>query len=144
MFQHGGIRRFFIGSSATIYRDIVFGGTFSFLRHNSKHIIIGKSFLSSKTSEFIVNMIAASIATILSSPLNYIRVVHYATLPNEKQLSSHQILKDLVISASKEHSFNRKFSYIQSRLRIGWGTARVGCGMAFSASLYKLCSDHYQ
>lgn len=30
---------------------------------------------------------------------------------------------------------------MQGRLRIGWGTTRVGCGMAIGAKIYHICAD---
>jgi hypothetical protein len=40
-----------------------------------------------------------------------------------------QILRNLWIEAVKQGGFIEGASYLQHRLRIGWGTARVGCGM---------------
>ena len=48
-----------------------------------------------------------------------------------------KILKDLLEGAYKEKALFGSLSYVQSRLRLGWGTARVGCGMAFGAYLYE-------
>lgn len=147
MYRRGGFLRFFVGSGATVSRDLLFGGVFAYFRHHfhSIHCInTGSQFdFSTKTLEFLVNMLSASIATILSSPLNYIRNIHYATPPDSAPQTARTIINDLIASASREPTALEQFLYVQSRLRIGWGTARVGCGMAFSASLYKLCSDCY-
>ena len=37
-----------------------------------------------------------------------------------------------------------KVSFLLSQLRIGWGTARVGCGMGVGAYLYSLCSQYFE
>jgi len=149
MYRRGGFLRFFVGSGATVSRDLLFGGVFAYFRHHFHSMHYDRAagsrydFSTESLIEFIVNMLSASIATILSSPFNYIRNIHYATPPDSAPQTAHYILRDLVASASKEPTVIEQFLYVQSRLRIGWGTARVGCGMAFSASLYKLCSDCY-
>lgn len=142
MYKRGGIRCFFVGSSATIVRDLIFGGFFALCRHEQLLLIRhknGEVKQPSASRAFVVNAIAASTATLLSSPLNYVRVVHYATPPDAVPLSALEILKQLLHNASQEPTVVKKLSYVQSRLRLGWGTARVGFGMAFSASLYNLC-----
>lgn len=42
----------------------------------------------------------------------------------------------------QDSSFD-KASFLLSQLRIGWGTARVGCGMGVGAYLYSLCSLYF-
>eukprot|EP01038_Epipyxis_sp_PR26KG_P004044 gene4044-5786_t len=147
MFIKGGIRPFFIGSLATVQRDLVFGGTFSTFRHE---MLISDTYLTSeqnkqyskKSMEMLVNLIAASVATVLSSPFNYIRNMNYATPPGIKPLDSRTILQELYQNAMMEQNFVSKFRYMQSRLRIGWGTARVGCGMAVGAQIYTTCANY--
>lgn len=131
IFQQGGIRHFFLGANATVHRDLLFGGIFALLRHTLK------SDRESKKTGFTINVIAGCSATVLSSPLNYIRNVHYATPPSQSPDSARKILQDLFIEAWKEETPTQKFVYVQSRLRLGWGTARVGCGMAFGAKVYE-------
>lgn len=198
MFRAGGIRPFFVGATATILRDLGFGGTFAFLRHeflgkpmsknmsnsidsskynnrgargggsNADTSIISRGNSSigvsdrndkidlnaerggdrktskTKANSFIVNLFSACIATIASSPLNYVRNIHYATPPSSKAEGSMKILSDLWIAASNEPTLYLKLRHLQSRLRIGWGTARVGCGMAFGAAVYNFCSKGEQ
>ena len=143
MYKRGGIRCFFVGSSATIIRDLIFGGFFALCRHEQLLLIRhrnGEIKQPSAARAFVVNAIAASTATLLSSPLNYVRVVHYATPPDVAPQSALDILKQLIHNAKQEPTILKQLSYVQSRLRLGWGTARVGFGMAFSATLYNLLS----
>lgn len=88
------------------------------------------------TRAFIVNVISATVATILSSPHNYVRVVHYATAPDEVPKGTVEILRGLLREVAHKPTLYKKLHHLQNRLRIGWGTARVGFGMAFSAALY--------
>jgi hypothetical protein len=81
------------------------------------------------------------LATILSSPLNYVRNVHYATEPSVKSKSTQRILKELWIESTKEGSIVRRMRFLQTKLRIGWGTARVGCGMAVGSKIYEFFSQ---
>jgi hypothetical protein len=115
---------------------LIFGGIFALLRHQILPNILPNE-NGQKKAGFTINIIAGSIATILSSPLNYVRNVHYATPPSQEPEAAMKILKDLLEGAYKEKVLFGSLSYVQSRLRLGWGTARVGCGMAFGAYLYE-------
>lgn len=143
MYRKGGIQRFFLGSSATIYRDLIFGGLFALCRHEQTLLMRradGGIERPSKTRAFIVNVISASVATLASSPLNYVRVVHYATPAEVKPDSTMTILKALWANSKAQGGTWAQFVYLGQRLRIGWGTARVGVGMAFSATIYGYCT----
>lgn len=152
MFSRGGFRPFFVGTTATLGRDIIFGGTYSYLRFEITEYIITinnrpcndpTSILLKKYESnisFISNLIAGSLATILSSPLNYFRNIHYATSPDKKPDNFITITKDLIHRTRQENTLWKKLSYLQSRLRIGWGTARVGVGMAVGSEFYTMCT----
>jgi hypothetical protein len=145
MYRKGGFRPFFVGSAATIQRDLIFGGFYALTRHEQALLLrlFGEDAKPSKVRDFGVNVFAASVATVLSSPMNYVRVVHYATPPDVKPATATDILKDLLRSAKRRHTTFDRLAYIQTRLRIGWGTARVGFGMGFSSTLYGICSKNY-
>lgn len=158
--QQGGIRHFFVGTAATVQRDLVFGGTFAVLRHEIIPYIYFHHILSSEKgnlkakrqsnssstgntvlkTDFFINVVSGMIATLLSSPINYVRNIHYATGPNERIKSSFEILRELYRDAKNEASIIDCFVLLQRRLRLGWGTARVGVGMAFGAKIYELCA----
>ena len=58
--------------------------------------------------------------------------------------SFRDILRDLYSqSMSKEKGVLGvgRIRYLLARLRIGWGTARVGVGMAFGSEFYSYCSQ---
>lgn len=145
--QQGGFHQFFVGTKATVKRDLIFGGCFALLRHEFLPILIRKSKnamehaeapnSSRKRTDFAINMIAATVATILSSPMNYVRNIHYATDPSSKPATSIQILRELVHRANHENpTWSGRVHFMQQMLRLGWGTLRVGCGMAVGAMLY--------
>eukprot|EP01031_Cornospumella_fuschlensis_P030607 gene30607-36983_t len=136
----GGVRHLFVGTLATVQRDLVFGGCFATMRHELLPAIRRKYDYRNKHDEvekekanFVINLLSATTATLLSSPINYVRNMHYATPPDTKPASTVLILRELFSNAAQESTALLRLHYIQSRLRLGWGTARVGCGMAFGA-----------
>lgn len=144
MMRRGGIRPFFVGVWATIARDVVFGGSFAYCRHELPKIFSVPSSSSSKEGiqneeapkSFGTDLAAGLIATVLSSPLNYVRNIHYSVPPDARPDNALKVLRDLWNDAGAEKSTALRFSHLQSRLRLGWGTARVGCGMALAAQFY--------
>lgn len=139
MFKKGGLRPFCVGASATVARDTVFGGIFSCLRNGvvTKNIqsMSGVDSNLSGVVTVVSNIVSGCAATIVSSPLNYVRNVHYATPPDRKVASGITILKSLWHDSKNFGLFGR-VRYLQSRLLIGWGTARVGLGMALTSYIY--------
>jgi hypothetical protein len=166
MYLKGGLRIYYVGAAATICRDLVFGGVYGVLRHEMPMILDNLAGTSSRrhssydgtvpgndsgaTSDsrevfhakpsFTVNLFAAMIATVLSSPWNYIRNIHYATPYGQDPEKPLSIMRGLWKDACKEKSLFGRLVHLQTNLRVGWGTARVGCGMAFSAQVYNFVS----
>ena len=146
MFRAGGIRPFFVGASATMSRDLLFGGVFAFCRHmpsssaSSSWRVLPPD-TDPKRRALVVDLCAGTLATVLSSPLNYVRNMHYATPPHVPPLSATALLAQLWTDAMAEKSALATFSHLQRKLRLGWGTLRVGCGMCFGGYLYSLCKQ---
>jgi hypothetical protein len=136
MYAEGGMRPFVAGTLATVSRDMTFGGCFALLRHGLQ------SPDDSKTKKVIINMFAGFMATLLSSPMNYVRNIHYATPPSVHHESARVILYQLwKKSETNTTSLFSRCVYLQHQLRVGWGTARVACGMALGAHIYEMCSQ---
>lgn len=139
MFKKGGYRPFMVGATATITRDLIFGGFFALLRHD---ILAGKRKKNRKReTSFLVDLISGSIATVASSPFNYVRNIHYATPPDQKPLHTRKILSNLWADILAQKTYKARIFHIQSQLRLGWGTARVGAGMAFSSQVFSFLSS---
>jgi len=88
---------------------------------------------------FCCDLISASFATVLSGPFNYVRNMKYATAANIKPESQWILLKELYSKTKvmiHNNGIYEGLSYLQQRLRIGWGTARVGVGMAFGQWIF--------
>lgn len=133
MVKRGGLRIFIVGTGATVNRDLVFGGIYALLRHELLASSTGSGAGTPEKSGkppppgFLVNLVAASCATILSSPWNYIRNVHYATEKGDKPLAALAILRELWTDAMREKTPFERLRFLQARLRIGWGTVSEPC-----------------
>ena len=155
MLKKGGARIFLVGTTATVLRDLVFGGTYGLLRHTlasmdrepdpGREVVEegegGQSHNVLKRPTFLQNLIAASLGTVVSSPWNYVRNLHYGTPSGVTPDSTLEIWQRLWDRAAQEKSLLRQLRLLQVQLRVGWGTARVGCGMAVSSSVYAYFSE---
>ncbi|KTD53774.1 hypothetical protein Lsan_4184 [Legionella santicrucis] len=141
MWRLGGIKPFLKGTTATMTRDMVFGSTYEMLRSLISSTVKkseNKTPNENKSSlEFIHNATAAGVATIVSSPFNYVRNMQYATPPNLKPPTTKEALtKVWNESKNSQRSFLGRMSFFQQQFRIGWGTARVAVGMAVGQKLF--------
>lgn len=114
---------------------------------------------------------AALVATVASSPWNYARNMKYGTPahqqpPSTLRVSRHhhvlpctvnasptrvathpnphlrpQSLQHLMHSACKRPTLGQQLKYLQERLRIGWGSARVAVGMALGQYAFEKCQQ---
>jgi Mitochondrial carrier protein len=127
----GSIRPFFNGLYPTVVRDVVFGGTYTWLR-----LQIPLWYDLPPTQHWIGNLVAAGLATVMSGPFNYVRNIQFGTPSHEKAASMFSVLRDLAVEASAQPRVLGKIAFLQTKLRIGWGTARVAMGMTFAHSVY--------
>lgn len=132
MFRKGGLRPFFNGLRPTLFRDIAFGGCYTFLRYT----INGSS---PEHNQWIGNMLAAGVATVVSGPFNLARNEQYATRSKKLAPTIPQVFKTLTENVAAQHTLSGKLHVLQHRLRIGWGTARVAVGMSFGHFVYDQC-----
>ncbi len=133
-----GFKNFSKGLVATLIRDIVFGASYASTRHWDAfgyidHHDNGYNY----QQEFIWNGICALGATTLSSPFNYIRNIQFATPPNEKPLSMMVLSKQIIDGYKETKGGKKKFDFLQIRFKFGWGTLRVGLGMALGSQTYE-------
>lgn len=135
MLRKGGLRPFFKGINSTVTRDTVFGGSFAFLTHVFVKALQQKAskYDNNIPVKFIGTTLAGAVATVLSSPFNYVRTIQYATSPGKRPPSALCVLNSLY----KEARINETpLSFVQQRLRVGWGTFRVAIGMALGWQIY--------
>lgn len=150
MYRRGGIRPFFKGNLATTQRDTIFGVVYETGRHSLKQYVLNRQDQSPLALPISIacDCTAAAFGTIMSSPLNYVRNMKYASSASCKAPSTRKILVSLWKQALRHHkeglakgdpplkALCRGFGYLQDRLRIGWGTARVAVGMALGQTLF--------
>ncbi|AHE66306.1 hypothetical protein [Legionella oakridgensis] len=145
MWALGGFKPFLKGTTATMTRDMVFGSTYEMLRSFMNTTDKEDKTTGSTPSylEFIHNASAAGVATVASSPFNYVRNMQYAMPPNLKPPSMYEALTH-VWNESKNHqpSLLSRLSFFQRQFRIGWGTARVAVGMAVGQNLFDWTREH--
>jgi hypothetical protein len=67
------------------------------------------------------------------------RNVQYATMSKKLAPTIPQVLTRLAEQTAAKKTIGKKLRFLQSRLRIGWGTARVAVGMAFGNHIYDQC-----
>jgi len=134
LFRNGGASAFFKGMLITGFRDMIFGCTYEVGSLGLKHLL-HEDYFGSSTS-FFANLIAGALATVASGPANYVRTMKYTTSPNEAAPSAGKILKELWIQTREKPNFFERLGNIQHRMKIGWGTMRVGCGMAVGQKLF--------
>jgi hypothetical protein len=132
------LRPFFNGLTPTLYRDVVFGGTYTWLRLQVQWWCDLEPH-----QQWRGNLLAAAAATVLSGPFNYARNVQYSTSSRERAETTWRVLRQLARDA-RDHPGNTMdmVRFLQSRLRIGWGTARVALGMTFGHAVYDWLHEH--
>jgi hypothetical protein len=146
MYRRGGSSMFFVGTSATIYRDFIFGGIFSIMRHDllthvKRDQPRSKDNKINRFNIFLADLVSACTATVASSPFNYVRDMHYSTPPDQQVLPIKKQIWKLWEESCQQKTAREQLVLLLRKLRIGWGTARVGCGMASGSFLYSLCSS---
>jgi len=84
-------------------------------------------------------MIAASMATVASAPLNYVRNMKYASHAHAPDPSMLSVFRELGAEAAKIHDPYLRVRYVLQSFRIGWGTARIGVGCALGQLTFDAC-----
>ena len=101
---------------------------------------------------FVNNVLAAFVATAVSSPFNYARMKIYGSaLPvgevdvtkSFSRATTGQVLSELrkEVLAQGPGLFARA-QYTFRILNIGWGALRVGLGMGVGSQIYKSCCNN--
>ena len=122
LLKEGGARRLMRGAVPTLYRDMTFGVSYSFLRHQGDN-------------GFGINVLAAFVATAVSSPFNYARMRVYSPDPGPK--ATFTIIRGL---AREAQSLERgRLGFVFNRLNVGWGALRVSLGMGIGSQIYNHC-----
>eukprot|EP00397_Hematodinium_sp_SG-2012_P038105 GEMP01041411.1.p1 GENE.GEMP01041411.1~~GEMP01041411.1.p1 ORF type:complete len:272 (+),score=23.97 GEMP01041411.1:109-924(+) len=117
------------GLPATLLRDSIFGGSFTFLRTRREE------------PSMLKDGFAALVATVLCSPLNYARNMQYADFHGHTSLVSS--LRSLHGKVLLEQGTVARIYRLAYTLRIGYGTFRVAVGMSFGGSMYRYLNEKF-
>ena len=135
----GGVKTLFKGVGATITRDVTFGIVYEVLRFKCMRLNL---IANDEANQLFCNLTGAGLATVVSGPFNFARNIKYSIPPGVKPPSTfHCVYQLLFVNAFKTPN---PLSYLQARMRIGWGTARVAVGMATAQFLFDYVKDYLQ
>lgn len=140
MWKKGKLKPFLKGTTATVTRDTIFGSTYEVLRSIASTQLKKHELLDANT-KFIGNLTAASFATIASAPLNYVRTLQYDAPPEQKPPTAFTALRELMNEVKEKKTVAAKAMHIQQRFRLGWGTLRVGAGMAVGQKIFDYSNE---
>ena len=143
LYSQGGSGIFFRGIGISIARDMIFGVTYEGLRGQRRPPPTSSPHALSleKLGNFAKDWGAASVACVLSSPLNYCRNISYGAPPNSCPVRPFQLVKFMLMDAARGPSLISSWNRVNTKLNVGWGSLRVGAGMAlgqFSFETFKL------
>mmetsp|Transcript_17766 Transcript_17766/g.23161 ORF Transcript_17766/g.23161 Transcript_17766/m.23161 type:complete len:269 (+) Transcript_17766:67-873(+) len=126
LYRRGGLSAFFIGLPATLLRDMIFGAAFALLRRefNWPHSL--------------GDALAAGLAAVACSPLEYARNRQFAAVANDDSIPSIPTsLLHFISEINKRPTISDKWRYFTTRLFLGWGTFRVAASMGLTALCYE-------
>lgn len=129
-----GIKPFMRGIGASAMRDTFYGCIYEVLRHKSSNHVSQDNFPTAPPG-FIPNSIAAGVATIVTSPINYARNVQYATPPAQPTPSMIAIWKALRNEA-KNYPSKCQLQFFSRKLQLGPGISRVAIGAGVAQLVY--------
>ena len=142
----GTVRIFFRGLPATVLRDALWGGTFGWLRRDLRlrferspwGVVGGKGTpdIFFEARGFMADFVAAGLATCLSAPVNYARNMQFAARLTEKTPQMTRELRGLFAETLCLPNLSQRAWFLLERTNVGWGTLRVGFGMALTAHLF--------
>jgi hypothetical protein len=127
MYKEAGLHSFTRGLGSIALRDSVFSVLY----------LVGKRYSDEYSTNnkirFLTNSLVACVATIVTAPINYVRSMKYASGYKKENPSPRQIFKDLLEYQTKYTGTKDVIpilKYYSHRLALGWGTLRVGVGIA--------------
>lgn len=128
MYKEAGMRSFARGLGTTAMRDSVFSVLY----------LLGKRYSDALSTDnkmrFVTNSLVSCVATIATAPINYVRNMKYARGYKKSNPSARRIYDELLhaqpVYSKQLLDVVPIFQYYTHRLAIGWGTLRVGVGIA--------------
>jgi hypothetical protein len=161
MWRKGSARPFFKGIYVTGLRDTMFGCAYEVLRGFGRSMVDVDSVAPVRVHDgdhrddddddagglrqrvtranklFVIDMLSAGAATVVSGPLNYVRNLKYAAPASLTPPTIRECLTSLWHDAQAKPTPLESMRYLGACLRIGWGTARVAMSMAVGQQLFE-------
>lgn len=134
MWSNGGYKPFINGATVTTLRDLKFGSCYELMRYQLA-VTLSDDKTPNKAVKMTSSVVAGGVATIFSSPLNYVRTEKYRAAPDKKPPTIGGVLQHLWNDSKSYKKFDR-LKFFQQRLRIGWGTARVAIGVGVGQEVF--------
>jgi hypothetical protein len=140
MYKTSGVISFTRGLGTTAIRDSAFSSMY----------LLGKRSVESNctdpTLRFFGNIFISCVATVITSPINYIRNIKYAS-GYVRSNPSYDHIMTLLLKDQVPYSSNSGalpvIKYYFRKFAIGWGTLRVGVGIACGQSVYDYLMASY-
>jgi hypothetical protein len=129
----GGPSVFVRGMGISIARDVCFGVAYESLRRDRRD----EPVLHRLASDCAAGMAAS----VFSSPFNFARNLIYGAPPSGCPLSTMTLCSYLIKETMSLTTARTRLAHINSRLNVGWGTLRVGVGMASGQLLFRYVQD---
>lgn len=125
-----GVSIFFRGMPYTCLRDSLFAGIFFPLSEKYN-----------PNKDFDKDMVIATLASAIGAPVNYARNEIFFNL-TQKPRSLRSLLQKLGNELSEKKTLSSKVNHLLfTRFCLGFGTARVGIGMAFARTTYEYIQE---
>ena len=134
--SEGGVTVFRRGMGISIGRDVCFGVVYESLRRHRGSEEVHKRVAS--------DCAAGMVASVCSSPFNFARNLIYGAPPSGCPLSTSTLCSYLAKETMSLSTGHARLVHLNSRLNVGWGTLRVGIGMASGQLLFKFFQDAMQ
>lgn len=129
MYRDKGMKPFLKGIMPLAMRDSIFSIFYATLSNKFRPKVKGT------TKDFIVDTGCAMASTTFSAPFNYFRNRMFMD-GHHKHHTAKEIITEFINHLKDEKSLVRKILFVQNRFVIGFGTLRVGLGMALSRKTY--------
>lgn len=155
LWRQGGWQAFSKGIETTLVRNTLFGGIYEVSRQALADKLLplqkNEKEKNEKTVKAFADVMAAALATFLTSPFNYARSIQFASSPNDKTPTMTAIFKNLMTEAKENKvvhsSIKAQCRFFSQRFGLAPGLVRVPIGMLLGQQIFdrskSFLAQHY-
>lgn len=136
MYKEAGLYPFYKGITASSVAGAVFSGTYQVIRSSVNSMIITPQNQTSLYATVPGNTVAAMVASVVASPLYYVRFMQQITEPAEQQRSMVDIVKSTWNEMPPKHKLLSRLSFLCTRLDFCPMALRAGLGVTVGQTIY--------